>query len=385
MANKKKVLIGSADPDFAFGLKSQLEAMGAFSPVVVTGARELIEIEQLFYFSVILVDAMLDDYPGFEVCRKLRETGRDTPILLFSRISEQECAKVRNSWQADRCLVKSIPVPDLFERIREVIESKARTSMTDTQPGKRPSLKEEKFDGLEEIVREELFSEISPEAKAEPESEAAPPAEKPEPREAPRAEEPELARLAPVAPEPPGDFPGKPGPEPESPPEAAPPGPKPLEEEIAGKFDELVKGLKPKDIPASVPLLEPRRMDTPIRVESKIEEVREPETLPGREIMPEPEPAEEIETVAEEDIIEEGESGESGRSEAGIPSGEIPAGETQTARIAEARADRKREVVIPPTREIEAAPVRLVPWALVMKTLLVLAGLGFGLGYFIAK
>lgn len=101
--------------------------------------------------------------------------------------------------------------------------------------------------------------------------------------------------------------------------------------------------------------------------------------------MPEPEPAEEIETVAEEDIIEEGESGESGRSEAGIPSGEIPAGETQTARIAEARADRKREVVIPPTREIEAAPVRLVPWALVMKTLLVLAGLGFGLGYFLAK
>jgi len=345
MVNKKKILIGSADPEFAFGIKFQLEGMGAFSPVLVTGARELIEVEQMFYFSVILVDALLDDYPGFEVCRKLREAGRDTPIILFSRTPELEFARIRNSWQADRCLAKSVPVPDLFDRIREVMEAKAKSSTRETQTGRKAdSQKEEKFDGLEEMVKGDLLAEMSSETPAEPQVEERPAAPEPEIVEAPIAEEPVPDVLEPLL-----DLSGKPGAGPETLPGVVPAELEPLEEEIASKLDELNETEKPK-------------VDSPPAFREETEEIadvaggtgreetdREPEAAGEAPVAPEPEPTEEIGTAAEIRIIKEEKAQESGTSEIG---------------------------------ESEA---RLVPWNSAMKILAVLAGLGLGLGYFLAR
>ncbi|MCX5859094.1 MAG: response regulator [Proteobacteria bacterium] len=370
MVNKKKILIGSADPEFAFGIKSQLEGMGAFSPVLVTGARELIEVEQMFYFSVILVDALLDDLPGFEVCRKLREAGRNTPILLFSRIPEQECAKIRNSWQADRCLVKSVPFPDLFERIREVMEAKAKSPALEAQPGKRPAeQKEEKFDGLEEIVKEELMAEIDLEAKAEPEA-----------GETPIAEEPETGE-APVAEEPPEDLAEQPRPVPESQPfPAAPAAPKTLSEEISSRLDELEEEKGPASGPVPVSSVEVRENDIPTVRDGGEETARESEADGGEEIIPEPEIAEEIEPIESEDLVEEETSKETSRGDSGLSAEEFLPQEDP-----EPVMTRKREMVVPAAYETGRDRARFVPWGSALKILVVLVGLGFGLGYFLAR
>ena len=386
MVNKKKILIGSADPDFAFGIKSQLEGMGAFSPVLVTGAREMIEVEQMFYFSVILVDALLDDFPGFEVCRKLRENGRDTPIILFSRITEQECAKIRNSWQADRCLVKSVPVPDLFDRIREVIETKAKTSAREALQGRRPAeQKEEKFDGLEEIVKEDLLAEISPEAKAEPELEKTPAAPEPEAGPAATPPPPEV-RETPVAAEPPRDFPGSPRPVPERPSlAAAPAAPKTLDEEISSKFDELEEEGEHKPGPTPVSSVEAREIDTPTVREGREETARESEADGGAEIISSPGPAGEIEPVEAEDLVEEEISEETGREESVPPAEEISPPDPENGETPEPVVTRKREMAIPAAYETGEGGARFVPWGSALKILVILAGLGLGLGYFLAR
>ncbi|MDD5224590.1 MAG: hypothetical protein PHE84_11410 [bacterium] len=364
-------MIGSADPDFGFGIKSQLEGMGAFSPVLVTGARELIEIEQMFYFSVILVDALLDDFPGFEVCRKLREAGRDTPILLFSRIPEQECAKVRNSWQADRCLVKSVPVPDLFERIREVIEAKAKSPAREAQQGRgQAEQKEEKFDGLEEIVKEELLAEISPETKAES-----------KPEEAPVILEPGAGE-APIAEDIPDDFPEEPRPvlEPSPIPAALEP-PKTLSEELSSKLDELEEEEVPASGPAPVTGAEAREIDIPTVREDEEETAREPEADKSAEIIPEPEPIGEIEPIEAEDLIEEETSKEPDQGVSGLAAEEFQPGNDPEAVM----TTRKREMVPPAGYRTGEDRARLVPWGSALKILVVLVGLGFGLGYFLAK
>lgn len=372
MVNKKKILIGSADPVFGFGIKSQLEGMGAFSPVLVTGALELIEIEQLFYFSVILVDALLDDFPGFEVCRKLREAGRDTPILLFSRVPEQECAKIRNSWQADRCLVKSVPFPDLFERIREVIEAKAKSPAREVQQGRRPEeQKEEKFDGLEEIVKEELLAEISPEAKAEP-----------EPDETPITREPGAGEV-PIDEDIPEDFPEEPRPvlEPPSFP-AVLAAPKTLSEELSRKLDELdeEKGLIPGPGPVPVSGVEAGEIDLPTVREGGAETAREPGADKGAEAVPEPEPVEELEPIDTEDLIEEETSKETRRGEAALSAeGFQPGNDPQP------EMTRRSEMETPAAFKTGEDRDRFVPWGSALKILVILVGLGFGLGYFLAK
>jgi len=368
MVNKKKILIGSADPDFAFGIKSQLEGMGAFSPVLVTGARELIEIEQMFYFSVILVDALLDDFPGFEVCRKLREAGRNTPILLFSRIPEQECAKIRNSWQADRCLVKTVPVPDLFERIREVIEAKAKSPAREAQPGKRPAeQKEEKFDGLEEIVKEELMAEIGLEAKVEP-----------EPEETPITEEHQAGEV-PVTEEPQEDSAGQPRPvpEPQSFPDAEA-GPRTLSEEISSKLDELEEKRGPHPDPVSS--VETREIDLPTVREGGEETDRESQADGDAEIIPEPETEEEIEPIEAEDSVEEETSKEISRGDSDLSAEEfLPRDDPEPV------VTKKKEMVIPAADETGKGRERFVSWGSALKILVILVGLGLGLGYFLAR
>jgi CheY-like chemotaxis protein len=384
MVNKKKILIGSADPDFAFGIKSQLEGMGAFSPVLVTGARELIEVEQMFYFSVILIDALLDDFPGFEVCRKLREAGRNTPIILFSRISEQECAKIRNSWQADRCLVKSVPVPDLFERIREVIEAKAKTSPREAQPGKRPAEpKEEKFDGLEEIVKKELLEEISPEAKAEPEIEESPVTPEPEAGPVASSPAPEALEL-PVTAEPPRNYPESIPPALEPPSlAAAPAAQKSLAEEFSSKLDELE--MEEEQKPAPAPSWETRETEIPTEREGREEAVPEPEAAGSAEIIPEPETAEEVETINEEDLIEEEIPKEINPGESIPPAEKIPPREAEAGEAPEPVKTRRREMVSPAAYEPKGRVAHFVPWGSALKILVILAGLGLGLGYFLAK
>ncbi len=78
-----RVLVVEDEPGIALGLEDSLRLEGYQVEVVTNGAkasRRALE-EQ---FDLILLDVMLPEKDGFEVCRDLRRAGLDAPIIFLS-------------------------------------------------------------------------------------------------------------------------------------------------------------------------------------------------------------------------------------------------------------------------------------------------------------
>lgn len=79
----KTLLIVDDDPDVRFMLRSYLEGRGYATISAEDGSRlvELIEKERP---ALVLLDVMMPDKGGLEVCREIRARGLSTPVLILS-------------------------------------------------------------------------------------------------------------------------------------------------------------------------------------------------------------------------------------------------------------------------------------------------------------
>src|SRR5215469_2260896 len=87
-----KILIVEDEPGIAFVLESDLQAEGYDVAVVGDGA-EAVHRARAQAFDLILLDVMLPNKDGFEVCRELRRGGFKTHIILLTA-KAQEAEKV---------------------------------------------------------------------------------------------------------------------------------------------------------------------------------------------------------------------------------------------------------------------------------------------------
>src|SRR5215475_8904949 len=85
-----KVLVAEDEPGIALGLEDTLRLEGYQVEVVTTGttaSRRALEER----FDLILLDVMLPGKSGFEVCRELRQSGLEAPIIfLTARVQEAD-------------------------------------------------------------------------------------------------------------------------------------------------------------------------------------------------------------------------------------------------------------------------------------------------------
>jgi two-component system OmpR family response regulator len=72
-------------------------------------------------YDVILLDAMLPDIDGFEVCRRLRAAGRWSPILMLTARDGVQDRVVGLDVGADDYLTKPFSFEELFARIRALL------------------------------------------------------------------------------------------------------------------------------------------------------------------------------------------------------------------------------------------------------------------------
>ncbi len=91
----RKILIVDGDSSMRATLREQLTRDDAFAVVEACGAREAETrlFAQQGQFAAIIMDAMLPDGDGYEVCARLRANGLSTPVILMNganRISETE-------------------------------------------------------------------------------------------------------------------------------------------------------------------------------------------------------------------------------------------------------------------------------------------------------
>lgn len=128
-APKKKILIIEDEPHIVLGLTDALEFEG-FSVVSTPNGKDGVQLARQEKPDAVLLDLMLPDTNGFNVCQELRRWDAFVPIVMLTARS-QEVDKIRGlDAGADDYVTKPFSVGELIARMRAIFRRAARSAET---------------------------------------------------------------------------------------------------------------------------------------------------------------------------------------------------------------------------------------------------------------
>jgi len=119
MDPKRTILVIEDEPHILLGLKDALEFEG-FGVLTAPTGRAGMQLAQRERPDAILLDLMLPDVNGYQVCEDVRRTNQFVPIIMLTAKS-QEADKIRGLQAgADDYVTKPFSVGELVARIRAI-------------------------------------------------------------------------------------------------------------------------------------------------------------------------------------------------------------------------------------------------------------------------
>jgi DNA-binding response OmpR family regulator len=119
MDPKKTILVVEDEPQLALGLKDALEFEG-FRVLTCGTGREGVTLAKSERPHAVLLDLMLPDINGYQVCEEIRRSDGFVPILMLTAKS-QEADKIRGlDAGADDYVTKPFSVGELVARLRAI-------------------------------------------------------------------------------------------------------------------------------------------------------------------------------------------------------------------------------------------------------------------------
>jgi len=115
-----KILIVDDEPNMRLGLKDNLEFEGYAVELSDNGIDGLALILKNNYH-LILLDVMMPGMSGLDVCKKAREKGVSTPILLLTAKSEEMDKVLGLELGADDYVTKPFGLRELLARIKAIL------------------------------------------------------------------------------------------------------------------------------------------------------------------------------------------------------------------------------------------------------------------------
>lgn len=127
MESKKTILVIEDEPHIALGLKDALEFEG-FSVLTSDTGKEGVHRARQERPNAVLLDLMLPDMNGYQVCEELRRLDAFVPIIMLTAKS-QEADKIRGlDVGADDYVTKPFSIGELVARIRALFRRANRPS-----------------------------------------------------------------------------------------------------------------------------------------------------------------------------------------------------------------------------------------------------------------
>jgi DNA-binding response OmpR family regulator len=127
----KRILVVEDEPGIALGLEEDLTLEGYGVEVVADGDTAVLRARE-GRFDLILLDVMLPRKDGFQVCRELRRSGVNTPLILLTARA-QEAEKVLGlQLGADDYVTKPFSPLELRARIEAVLRRASGVAAPDT-------------------------------------------------------------------------------------------------------------------------------------------------------------------------------------------------------------------------------------------------------------
>jgi CheY-like chemotaxis protein len=118
MSDKKKILIVDDNDDIVTTYRVVLDRMG-YDVIVVRDGREVLDVITDVKPDLVLLDVLLPGLSGSEVCRVIKETSRDIPVVAITASLSAQTRERMESVGADGFLLKPIDVSDLNRVIKQ--------------------------------------------------------------------------------------------------------------------------------------------------------------------------------------------------------------------------------------------------------------------------
>jgi signal transduction histidine kinase len=140
---QEKILIVEDEPDVAELIRYNLEKE-TYRTVVAYSGAEALKAAEVHAPDLVLLDIMLPDLSGWEVCRILRDSPKShsIPILMLTALSSEEARVKGLTLGADDFVTKPFSIKELLLRIRKMIDRHTTLrSLLETEKEKDLSLR----------------------------------------------------------------------------------------------------------------------------------------------------------------------------------------------------------------------------------------------------
>ena len=122
-----RILVVEDEPEMQRGLRDNLKFEG-YTVEVIGNGKEGLEALLKKKYDLVLLDVMLPEMSGFDVCKKARTGGITTPIILLTAKGEEVDKVLGLEFGADDYITKPFSLRELLARVKAVL----RRSSTDT-------------------------------------------------------------------------------------------------------------------------------------------------------------------------------------------------------------------------------------------------------------
>lgn len=116
----ERILVIEDEPDMLMGLKDNLEFEG-YRVITAQTAREALSAVAKHSPDLIVLDIMLPDMDGFDVCKEIRARGVSAPIIMLTAKSGELDKILGLELGADDYVTKPFSVRELLARIKAVL------------------------------------------------------------------------------------------------------------------------------------------------------------------------------------------------------------------------------------------------------------------------
>jgi two-component system OmpR family response regulator len=137
-ANAQSILVVDDDPEIRKLLARYIESQG-FRVLLAANCRELRDQLATHHIDLIVLDVMLPDGSGLDLCRDLRAQRSSVPIILLTALKEDVDRIIGLEIGADDYLGKPFNPRELIARVRAVLRRRAEFDLLKTfldRPGR---------------------------------------------------------------------------------------------------------------------------------------------------------------------------------------------------------------------------------------------------------